>query len=511
MTLDPQTQFQLPLTKTLKDHKPTVHEIYQRRRPEQTVLYKVVQENWETFQAQVSESQSGLPKHVVKEFYEFLDCGILAKGFLRIACTDCRKERLVAFSCRGRSFCPGCMGRRMNETAVFLVDHVLPQLPIRQWVLSFPFQVRYLLAKNPRHITRVLKITLRVIDGFYKKQGGKVHREKKLKTGAVTAIQRFGGSVNLNVHFHALIPDGVFHVNKSADGTPTETFMRTSGPQNQDVKQLVEILAKRILSYFKRQGLLDGTSDHLNEDQTDFMDQLNAASVSSKIALGPRAGQRVRRYGQIMDVTYEPTLTGHKCAYYQGFSLHANTRCEVWERTKLENLCKYINRPPIANERLSITQSGNVLYKMKAPYQDGTTHLQFAPLEFIEKLSALVPPPRMHIIRYHGVFAPHSKARPDIVKRNKVLKKSKEGSARVDDQSLVPEKLKAKISWAKLLRRTFQIDITKCEHCGGQTKVLCAIMEKKAIGKILSHLGLPVDPPAIHSARAPPQTRFDLH
>ena len=145
---------------------------------------------------------------------------------------------------------------------------------------------------------------------------------------------------------------------------------------------------------------------------------------------------------------------------------------------------------------------------MKAPYQDGTTHLQFAPLEFIEKLAALVPPPRMHIIRYHGVFAPNAKARPDSVKRNKVLKKS---NAKAEDEELTPERLKAKISWAKLLRRTFQIDITKCEHCGGQTKVVADIMEKRAIVKILSHLLLPIEPPTTHPARAPPQTKFDLH
>jgi hypothetical protein len=474
---------------------------YSRRRPEQTLLYKLVAEHWETFQCHVNESGKTVPKHVAKEFYEYLDCGILAKGFLRVACEDCRKDKLVAFACRARGFCPSCMGRRQNETAVFLVDHVLPKIPIRQWVLSFPFAIRYLLAKNPKHVTRVLQITNRVISGFYNSQGKTIRRDRKFKVGSVTAIQRFGGSVNLNVHFHGLWPDGVFHGDDRA-----ESFMRTPSPSDNDIKKLVEILANRILSYFKRKGLLDGIDDYVQDDQTEFIDELSAASITSKIATGPRQGQRVRRLGQLVSLAYEPQLTGPQCAYFKGFSLHANTKCEPMERDKLEKLAKYINRPPIANDRLSLTNSGQVLYRMKAPYQDGTTHLVFDPLEFIEKLCALVPQPRMHMIRYAGVFGPNSKDRSSIVKRNKVPRKTKDGTEELRD-----ERLSSRISWAKLLRRVFQIDIAKCNQCGGNSKVVAAVMERQVIVKILDHLGIPSEIPVIHPARAPPQQSFDLH
>lgn len=473
------------------------------RRPDETVLYKLVAENWETFQARVHDTGRSLPKHVVKEFYDFLDCGILARGFFRVRCGDCHKEKLLALACRARGFCPSCMGRRMNETAVFLVDHVLPQLPIRQWVLSFPFAIRYILAKNPKHVSRVLRITLRVIEGFYKKRG-KLKNSGPVSVGSVTAIQRFGGSVNLNVHFHALVPDGVFY-SKVAD---RKSFARTAAPEDCDIEKMVAQLAKRILSYFRRQGLIQ--NDYLNEEQAEFIDELSSASVSSKIAFGERSGQRVRKYGQLDDQPYSPKLTGPLCASFEGFSLHAATCCEIWQKGKLENLAKYINRPPIANDRLTLTQSGQVLYKMKSPYQDGTTHLIFEPLEFIEKLCALVPPPRMHMIRYHGVFAPNSKVRSQIVKRNKVPKKPKDGE-NINDPILVPEKLKSRISWAKLMSRVFQIDVTKCKHCGGKVKVLAATMEKQAIVKILKHLGLPSEPPEIAPARAPPQGSFDWH
>ena len=131
---------------------------YERHRPENSLLYKVVQENLETFLAQM-ELEGGLPDFVKKEFYEYLKCGILAHGFLRAKCEECDHEKLVAFSCKRRGFCPSCGARRMAETAAHLVDHVIPHEPIRQWVLSFPFQLRYLFASHPKVMSEVLRIT----------------------------------------------------------------------------------------------------------------------------------------------------------------------------------------------------------------------------------------------------------------------------------------------------------------------------------------------------------------
>jgi len=122
---------------------------YERRRPDETTLYQVVQEHVETFFAQVElETGSGLPQFVKDEFEAFLECGILAHGFLRLRCGGCAKDTLVAFSCKRRGFCPACGARRMAETAAHLVDHVIPHVPIRQWVVSFPIPLRHLFATH---------------------------------------------------------------------------------------------------------------------------------------------------------------------------------------------------------------------------------------------------------------------------------------------------------------------------------------------------------------------------
>ena len=167
---------------------------YERRRPEETTLYQMVQEQLETFLAQVeAKTGTGLPEFVKDEFEAFLECGILAHGFLRVRCAHCAHEKLVAFSCspRGlpsgrkrRGFCPSCGARRMAESAAHLVDQVIPRVPVRQWVLSFPIPLRILFAAHPELLTPVLRIIHRVIAGFVLKQAGL--KRTTADTGAVT-------------------------------------------------------------------------------------------------------------------------------------------------------------------------------------------------------------------------------------------------------------------------------------------------------------------------------------
>src|SRR6266852_4148287 len=125
---------------------------YVRRQPEHTVLHHVVREHLETFLAEacLRGGGEGLPRFVERELREFLTCGVLAEGFARFRCTDCQREILVAFSCKGRGFCPSCCGRRMAELAAHLVDGVLGGLPVRQWVLTLPYRLRYALAWDHR-------------------------------------------------------------------------------------------------------------------------------------------------------------------------------------------------------------------------------------------------------------------------------------------------------------------------------------------------------------------------
>ena len=172
---------------------------YQPRDAERGVLYRVVEAHLDAFLDAAAQHAEGscLPKFVEQEFQAFLTCGVLAHGFARLRCGECAFERLVPFSCKGRGFCPSCGGRRMTESAARLVDHVLPHVPIRQWVLSLPYRLRYLLASNHDLCRAVLGVYAHALLAFQCRRARRC-RLRGGQSGCVTVIQRFGGGLNLN-------------------------------------------------------------------------------------------------------------------------------------------------------------------------------------------------------------------------------------------------------------------------------------------------------------------------
>ena len=183
------------------------------------------------------------------------------------------------------------------------------------------------------------------------------------------------------------------------------------------------------------------------------------------------------------------------CADIDGFSLHASVPIEAHERKRLEQLCRYITRPALANERVQCNAAGQVELKLKTPWRDGTTHLVMSPLEFMQRLAALVPRPRLHPIRFHGVLAPNAKLRAAVVPRGPP-ERTEAAQAAGPEASLVHGRA-GRIGWARLLKRVFGIDIERCPNCGRELKIIAAILERAVIETILTHLGL--------QARAPPR------
>lgn len=162
-----------------------------------------------------------------------------------------------------------------------------------------------------------------------------------------------------------------------------------------------------------------------------------------------------------------------------GFSLHAGVAFNGTERDKIEKLCRYIARPAVFLERLSLTPKGQVVYTLKKPYSDGTTQIVMSPMELMERLAALVPRPRVHLTRFAGVFAPHYKYRSLIVPGPKdVLTLNEE---RLEGE---PKNSRSRIHRAQLLKRVFGIDVELCHLCQGKTKIIAAIEDPQVIKKI---------------------------
>jgi hypothetical protein len=146
-------------------------------------------------------------------------------------------------------------------------------------------------------------------------------------------------------------------------------------------------------------------------DDEDNLLHLQAASVSYRIAVGPDTGKKVFTLQTLP--AKDPHNLG-QLAKISGFSLEARVFAHENEPAKLERICRYVARPAISEERLSLTSTGKIRYELKTPYHDGTTHVFFEPLDFMAKLAALVPPPRLNLVRFFGVFAPNACVRAEV-------------------------------------------------------------------------------------------------
>ncbi|MGK5089669.1 transposase [Bdellovibrionota bacterium FG-2] len=378
---------------------------YRPRDPTQALIYQVVQKNWLTFVRDREEEGRYLPSHIKREFQAFMGCGVLANGFVRLKCDGCKHEKLVAFSCKKRGFCSSCGARRMSEQAAFYTDWVFPEAPVRQWVISFPMPLRYWMARDSKLLSTVLGIYIRAISGYQRKRArreGVRHGD----SGSITLVQLFGGSVNLAPHFHTLMIEGVYY---EPFGNGKVVYHELRGPTTAEVQQILATIQTRVVRALKKRGYPVDKDPHSNEGDsnqeefTEVIELCQGASVKNKIALGERAGQRVRKMGSFGIEGELPLKEGVRCASIGGFSLHANTVIEKDEKERLEKLCRYVARPPIAEGRLSEASNGDLIYRFKKDWSDGTSAVRFSPLEFLEKLVALVPQPRMHLSRFHGL------------------------------------------------------------------------------------------------------------
>ena len=474
---------------------------YRRREPERTLLHEVVRERLEPFLATARERSTtgrGLPAHVEGDLRRYLDCGILGRGFARIRCHDCGFERLVAFSCKARS-CPSCNARRMEDADDHLVNDVFPSVPVRQWVISFPRRIRFLAARDPAFCSRLLDLFTRAVFAWQRRRGRLVGVADP-RTGGCTAVQRFGSAINLNVHFHTLIPDGVFDVERPGRAR----FVGLPAPSEDELERILTTVIRRVTHHIARDREVERAIEE------DALAELQAAEVDRRMRFP------------------DPFKHARHSVALDGFSLHAGVRIHENDREGLERLCRYAVRPPFALHRLSQAPDGNLLYRMKRA-RGGSLFLPLTPDQLLARIATLVPPPRTHAIRYHGVFAPNSKDRARVVpehfqtpERSPAALQPAVPPASPSEPSpfqLSPQPApvtgdsdrlgpRYRVPWAELLRKVFSLDVLSCPQCGGRMQLIAFIAEAGVARRILDHLGLPSTGPPVARPRAPEEV-FD--
>jgi hypothetical protein len=389
-------------------------------------------------------------------------------------------------------------------------------------------------------------VMVRAVSGLYERTAARAGVPRP-RAGAVAFVQRFDSGLRLNVHFHVLWLDGVYGW-EPGRGRPE--FHAQREVVDADVQRLVQRIRDRVWRALRKAGKwvdADAAADGDDGAGEELLPGLAAAAVEGRAALGERAGHRDGRIGR--DGRWEPLVKGPLCASIDGFSLHAGAWVSARDREKLEKLCRYAARPAVAESRLVELSDGRIGYALKRRWRDGTTAVVMTKEVLMERLCALVPKPRKHLVTYHGVLAPASGLRPKVVPRQLVeegeaggcrhggaggeagtesaegvVAAGGDGVENVAVAALLTQQAERRVrarlrvphgggrrrggrrrySWAELLQRAFGIEVLVCPKCSGVRRVLAAIHDPGSIARVLGAMGLSLAGPEQAGCRAPP-------
>jgi len=462
---------------------------YERRDPSEGPLHQLLSDKLADYLD--ARADRPLPGFVVDTLRGFLRCGILRHGIARFRCEDCAQSRLLALSCKQRAFCPRCVGRKMADQAKHLVENVLPPVPFRQWVLSFPHALRWRMAHNHDLTLGVWAIARRAFDDFYIARASRIGppgQHFSARPGSIMAIQRFGGALNLNVHFHALYTDGCFY--ERSDGKLI--FLQASPPTLEEMKALVTHIKQRVVQLLEQLGVGSDEDDDPDAQLLLAMGEVYSDGVFNK-------GARKLRHGKARGPTTFQRLKAHE----DGFDLDAHVTVAAGAHQQLEQMVRYLLRPPLKETRLTLNPDG-VELTLKMPWSDGTSHIRMTCERFIDRLVALVPPPRANTLLYGGLFAANARLRPLVVafQRPGRTPRKRTRPATPSEPRNTP--------WAELMRHSFGLDVLACPHCGGRMRFVATILNKSSIQRLLRHEGLDTPEPRAGSSPRDTSLRYEV-
>lgn len=393
----------------------------------------------------------------------------------------------------------------MAETAGRLCDTLLPIGRYRQIVFTFPFPIRLRMAQDEKALSAVLRACMRTLFNQLRRRG-RTLGIRDGKPAAVVATQLFGGALNSNVHFHAVVVDGLFVV--ADDGL---RLVDLPPPTDADVQALLKTVSRRVNRLFE--------NGPFAVDEVAVEDEASAIQLAIAEAVRPpRSPRRYHPPDETAEAAESIPNAKPLCAAADGFSIHAASAIGPDNRLGLERMLRYILRPAFSQDRLSLSDDGRVRYKLKRPWVNGATHLDMDPIAFMRRLALLIPKPGHNLLRYFGQFAPNAKLRhtlrelvpyapsDDIQSSDHRNDDSEDPKTPAGDSDAAVDPVdtrQRRYTWSQLLRRVFQIDVTTCIACGGPMVILAFITDPAVIFPILEHLGLPTAPLAPSTQRNP--------
>ncbi len=383
----------------------------------------------------------------------------------------------------------------MEEGAAWLCERVLPPVPLRQWVLSLPKVLRYLLAYDVKLCRAVAKTAIQEVFRYQRLRARRalgLASTRQAHTGAMVAVQRFGSALNLNIHFHALVLDGVFVVDRF--GNPA--FMELAPPSLADLHRIAARIAEAVLALLRRRRIwldeLEEAEDPVAQ-RSESLAGMAKASISGTLVFGSAGAKSVRLKDARQWVPDQVERAGKSL----GFVLDAEVRVLAHDRFHRERLCRYLLRPPLAKGRLQETMGGKYAFELKTPWPDGTRVMFFSGEELVARLSALVPPPRMHLVHYFGLLAPNARLRKQVVPEapedpdqdpcGNSVAYTETRNGRTIRRRWVP--------WAQLLLKVFSVDVMACPRCDSRMQRIAVTQQPSVIAAILDCLSRKEQPP----------------
>ncbi len=419
---------------------------YRPRRPERTVLYRVLAQHFERFVQVYDErfapTHGPLTQGAQEAVYRYLDCGIFANGFARVRCGECGHDFFVAFSCRLRCICPSCHTKRELIWAHWAADELLEDVPHRQVVFTIPKRLRVyfrydhtLMGDLAGCAWRALRLwVLACFD------------DDTAVPGAVGFIQTAGELLNFHPHIHLLVTDGVF--------SPDGTFGRFP---HFDASLIERIFRAELLRMLLGKDLI-------------------CQDIVENLLSWP----------------------------HTGFSVHGDVKAR--DRDSAARLGRYMIRCPLVLERLSLDQdTGEVLYRTRpsrAAHPEGPV-ARWDVYELIARVLDHLPPARHQLVRYWGYYSNVSRGKRRAAARRVAL------TAEPGDESLLvagsptavltaddePFRRRARLSWAALIKRVYEVDPLLCPYCGAEMKIIAFITELPTVCRILEHINMPPQRP----------------
>jgi hypothetical protein len=290
-------------------------------------------------------------------------------------------------------------------------------------------------------------------------------------------------------------------------------FHELPEPSGQEVAAVARWAHARLVRVLERHGrCLEG----MNEVADDAMAQEQpvlascyGASAGDVQLQGAAPGQKTDKLVHPVRLVPSPT---EALAEVSGVNIHAKVVIDGRDRRRLERLCGDVARPPLSQERLELQGDGRVRYRFKAAWKDGTHAVLLDPLDFIARLCALIPPPRFHMLRYHGVLAAHAQARAEVVPRRGTPNPPEQLALFPSSDALPPEPPPpSRHPWAGLLKRVFAVDVTVCPRCHATLRIVELATERNHIARVLRKqaLGARAPPPPRHASTEKLQLAFD--